>query len=143
MLNSYDDHHCLMLSLHGDELRCGVYLSTKKQCPFTVVSEQNDNEKPLFHVRGVPTIYILFHMVVQGYFTTSKGAERIVSFPELIELEGFLSLFLLKRHFIVYIYMYNHLMCMVSNVGYLKGVGDLLSPYRLNSAGWLTMLDFT
>ncbi len=40
MLNSYanfvlkknqDDHHCFMLSLHSDELGCGVFLLTKKQ----------------------------------------------------------------------------------------------------------------
>ncbi len=43
-----------MLLLHSDELGCGVYLSTKKQWPFTVVSEQNDNEKRLFQVRSVP-----------------------------------------------------------------------------------------
>ncbi len=29
VLKKTDDHHCFMLSLHGDELRCGVYLSTK------------------------------------------------------------------------------------------------------------------
>ncbi len=50
-----DDHHCFMLSLHGDELGCDVYLSTKRQWPFTVISEQNDNEND-FQVQGVPTI---------------------------------------------------------------------------------------
>ncbi len=40
-----------MFSLHVDELECGVYLSTKSS-----VSEQNDNEKQLFQVQGVPTI---------------------------------------------------------------------------------------
>ncbi len=45
-----------MLSLHGDELGCGVYFSTKKQWPFIIVSEQNHNEKRLFQVEGVPTI---------------------------------------------------------------------------------------
>ncbi len=29
--NKQDGHRCFMLSLHGDQLGCGVYLSTKKQ----------------------------------------------------------------------------------------------------------------
>ncbi len=44
----------IMLSLHGEELGCGVYLST---C--TVVSEQNDTEKRLFQVRGEQTILLV------------------------------------------------------------------------------------
>ncbi len=49
-----------MLSLYGDKFGCDVYLSTKKQRPFTVVSEQNDNEKRIFQVQCVLIIAPLF-----------------------------------------------------------------------------------
>ncbi len=35
MEKKQDDHRCFMLSLHGDDLGCDVYLSTKKQWPFS------------------------------------------------------------------------------------------------------------
>ncbi len=49
------------------ELECDVYLSSKKQWPFTVVSQQNDNEKRLFQVQCVLAIvHYLALLLSQG-----------------------------------------------------------------------------